>query len=106
MIIVRSIGIRKLLSAFAALFLGFLQSNEAICQIPEAQFLTQFGGGAGGNAIVTNVAYFSNGDYLVGGSIRGLNDFDPTESFALKATNSSSNYDPFIARYTHTGNLV
>lgn len=106
MIIVRSIGIRKLFSTVLALFLGFFQSNGLISQIPEAQFLTQFGGGAGGNAIVTSVAYFSNGDYLIGGSMRGLNDFNPTESFALKATNSSSNYDPFIARYTHTGNLV
>ncbi len=97
---------RAVLSSMLLCVLSLLNLSSLLAQIPEAQILDQIGSGAGGNAISTSIAYLTNGDYIVGGSFRGLSDFDPSEAFALKATNSSSNLDPFIARYTSAGDLV
>lgn len=95
-------------SVFLSLsFLFTLQfASPLYGQIPEPLWLEQVGGGGGGNAISTNIARLSGGDYILAGSFRGLSDFDPGPGIALRATNSTNNYDPFIARYTSDGTLV
>lgn len=75
-------------------------------QLPEPLWLEQVGGGNGGSAITTSIARLSGGDYIIAGSFKGLSDFDPGPGIALRSTSSSSNFDPFIARYTSDGLLV
>lgn len=94
------------LSSLLTLVLFVFTTIQLIAQIPEPLWLDKVGSGPGGSAIATSIVNLANGDYVVAGSFRGLSDFDPSSGIELRATRSPNTLNPFLARYTSSGELV
>lgn len=87
------------------IFLFFLVANTW-SQVEGFTWFNALQSGEGRADEIKRIRTASNGDIIVCGVFRGVKDFDPGSGKLLKSTSGTNTTNPFVARYSPTGDPV